>query len=318
MVLEEQILLYYLKVFSFILILISIIFFINIFYIKEVLIHKEYIIIEKNEKSSDIITKNFKGNYLNLLIYKIALKAIIINNQKIYYGIFKLNKKNNFIEFIKLITEPGNYYQKITIVEGWSKNQLNKLLSKYFDKYSEFEYDKIIAETYYFYPGVDFKEIIKLFNKLYIKIENKYKNHELLKRFSFEEILIIGSLLEKEGINFLDKKKIFSVIINRLNKKMKLQIDATVIFSLTAGKHKLKRPLTYNDLKIKHDFNTYYIHGLPPKPISYVGLKTIELIFENYNTEYLFYFYNKYENKHIYSKNYIEHLKKLNEYRSKK
>ena len=124
-------------------------------------------------------------------------------------------------------------------------------------------------------------------------------------------------MIEKEALGNDDKKKIFSVIINRLNSNMKLQIDATVIYAITEGEYKLGRNLTYKDLKVKHPYNTYYIYGLPPGPISYVGLKTIEIIFENYITNYLFYFYNNIENKHIFSKNYKEHLGKLNEYRSK-
>ena len=73
-----------------------------------------------------------------------------------------------------------------------------------------------------------------------------------------------------------------------------------------------------DDLKIEDPYNTYKIFGLPPAPISYVGHKTIELIFEDYKTDYLFYFYNSFENHHIFSLNYKDHLKKLNEYRSKK
>ena len=99
---------------------------------------------------------------------------------------------------------------------------------------------------------------------------------------------------------------------------MKLQIDATVIFSLTKGDYILDRKLTYKDLKIEDPYNTYIYYGLPPSPISYVGHKTIELIYEDYKTNYLFYFYNSFENKHIFSLNYKEHLEKLNEYRSKK
>ena len=106
--------------------------------------------------------------------------------------------------------------------------------------------------------------------------------------------------------------------MNRLKLNMKLQIDATVIFSLTGGREDLDRKLTYADLKIKNPYNTYINYGLPPKPISYVGYKTIELIYEDYKTEYLFYFYNSFENKHIFSLNFKDHLKKLNEYRSKK
>ena len=106
--------------------------------------------------------------------------------------------------------------------------------------------------------------------------------------------------------------------MNRLKLNMKLQIDATVIFSLTGGKKDLERKLTYADLKVENPYNTYNNYGLPPGPISYVGYKTIELIFEDYKTEYLFYFYNSFEHKHIFSLNYKNHLKKLNEYRSKK
>ena len=45
-----------------------------------------------------------------------------------------------------------------------------------------------------------------------------YQDHELHKQYSFDEIMIIGSLLEKEGKDYQDKKMIFSVIQNRLKK----------------------------------------------------------------------------------------------------
>jgi len=99
---------------------------------------------------------------------------------------------------------------------------------------------------------------------------------------------------------------------------MKLQIDATVVYAITAGKNDLKRKLNYSDLNTENSFNTYFIYGLPPKPIAYVGNKTIELIFENYKSDFLFYFYDKYKKTHIYSKDYKNHLKKLNEYRKNK
>ena len=99
---------------------------------------------------------------------------------------------------------------------------------------------------------------------------------------------------------------------------MRLQIDATVIYSITKGKYDFQRNLTYKDLKIKDPYNTYVFHGLPPEPISYVGRKTIELIFENYKTNYLFYFYDDFKKKHIFSKNYNKHIQKLNDYRQKK
>ena len=69
---------------------------------------------------------------------------------------------------------------------------------------------------------------------------NKYKNNKFLNKFTENEIMIIGSLIEKEGLDEEDKKKISSVIFNRLNKNMKLQIDATVLYAITNGKYNLK------------------------------------------------------------------------------
>ena len=99
---------------------------------------------------------------------------------------------------------------------------------------------------------------------------------------------------------------------------MKLQIDATVLYAITNGDFKLSRRLLLSDLKIKHPYNTYVIDGLPPTPISYVGRQTLDIIFENYQTDFLFYFFNKSLNSHIFSKNYEEHRYKLNEYRNSK
>ena len=312
---EGQILHCYLKVFS--LLIIPLVYFYYIFFIREIVLENEYFIIKSNENHNKIIDNNINDNKFNKFFYKTIIKINLRINQ-IHFGKFVVNEDINFFNLLITINKPSQYLDKITIVEGWSKYQLNKILKKKFKNYKEIEYNKVVANTYLFSAGSSFDDFqLSIDNEIH-NIKNIYKDHNLLKKFSFEEIFIIGSLLEKEGINYNDKQKILSVIFNRLNKNMKLQIDASVIFALTKGKHELGRKLKYEDLKIKDEYNTYYIYGLPPKPISYVGNKTIELIFEGYKTNYLFYFYNSIENRHIFSENYKKHLNKLNEYRSKK
>ena len=143
------------------------------------------------------------------------------------------------------------------------------------------------------------------------------QNNILFKKYSLKEIMIIASFVEKEGIDDNDKRIISSVILNRLQKKMKLQIDASTIYSIKKGKFKLKRKLTINDLDNEDPYNTYYIKGLPPKPICYVSRKTIEIVLENYKSDYLFYFYDEKLKKHIYSRSYKDHREKLSAYRKK-
>jgi UPF0755 protein len=314
--LEEQILRFYLKVFSFL--LIFVIYFFYLFLVREINLKKDYFFIKKNENYISIINNNIIDNNFNLFFYRLSLRTLLFVNKDIHFGKFKFKENPTYYEILKSIVLPSNFYNKITIVEGWSKSDLNIILLKNFDSFHELNYEKIIADTYMLADKASFYQFKKLLDKKFLLIKNKFKEHPLLEKYSFDEILVIASLLEKEGIDYEDKRKIYSVIINRLKLNMKLQIDASVIFSLTDGKRDLERKLTYTDLKIEHPYNTYKNYGLPPGPISYVGYKTIELIFEDYKTDYLFYFYNSLENKHIFSLNYKNHLKKLNEYRSKK
>jgi len=314
--LEELILRFYLKVFSFL--SIFVIYFFYLFLVKEINLKNEYFFIKKNENYINIINNNIIDNNINLFFYKLSLKTLLFVNNEIHFGKFKLKESSTFYQILKSIVLPSNFYNKITIVEGWSKSDLNNILFKNFGNFHELNYDKIIADTYMFAEESSFIQFKKILDKKYILIKNKFEEHPLSEKYSFDEILVIGSLLEKEGLDYEDKRKIYSVIMNRLNLNMKLQIDATVIFSLTEGKRDLERKLTYADLKIENPYNTYKNYGLPSRPISYVGYKTIELIFEDYKTDFLFYFYNSLENKHIFSLNYKDHLKRLNEYRSKK
>ena len=315
MALEELILHYYLKIFSFVLILFSIYIY-YILNISSINFKNNEIEIYKGENLEKIIYENFSSsNSFDIFIYKNFIKLYNFYINYIHYGEFYLEQNRNFLSFIKTISKPSNIINRITIVEGSSKFDLNKKLNSVFIDYASLDYNSIIADTYFIENKNNFnnfKNQLLEFKKNYFL---KFNNHPLLSKFTINEIMIIGSLIEKEGLDYEDKRLISSVILNRLDKKMKLQIDATVVYSITKGEYKINRNLNYKDLKIDNPFNTYKIKGLPPKPISYVGTKTIELIMENYKTNYLFYFYNRFENRHIFSKNYKDHVKKLNEYR---
>ncbi len=315
---EGLILLYYLRIISLVFIIVSL-YLSYLFFLKNIESINLNITIEKNQSSKSIIDSNISN--LNSIEKFIMKKYLSIHSKyikKIHYGKFILPDKPNLKMFISTITKPSNYILKITIVEGWSKYQLNELLKNKFKNFKNIEYFDVLADTYFLHSYENFDQFYSKLKKLKDNFKSKYKDHELLNIYTFDQLLIIGSLLEKEGIDDSDKKLIFSVIQNRLQKNMKLQIDATTIFAITDGKYDLGRGLNLKDLKINHPYNTYYIKELPPGPISYVGKKTMELIFENYKSKYLFYFYNNIVKKHIYSETYAEHQRKLSEYRNQK
>ena len=258
-----------------------------------------------------------KTNFFEMFFYSLSIKISnkFINN--IHYGDFLIKKNSTFKHVLLIISNFSNIDHKITIVEGWQEYQLNSYINSFFNQLNTIRYEDVLADTYYIKSANNFSTFYKMLknkkNEFFLTVKDK----SLLYDYSPKELMIIASMIEKEALDDIDKKKVGSVILNRLKKRMKLQIDATVIYALTEGKIPLGRALTLKDLKIKHPYNTYYIQGLPPNLISYVGIKTIEILLENYKTDFLFYFYDKSKKKHIYSKSFEEHKNKLNAYRKK-
>ena len=319
---EVQILLYYLKVFSIIIIIIFLIFFINIYSSinKKLLLNNEYLVVPKGENISNIINTKIKNlNFLEIFIFKFYynLNSYLFNKQ-LHYGDFYLGKNITFHKFLEILYEPSNILNKITIVEGWSKKELEYELSKHFTNIIEIPYNDILADTYFYEKDENINFFFNKLKKYKINYFEKFKNNILNENYNNEEIMIIGSLIEKEGLDYYDKKNISSVIFNRLKINMRLQIDASVLFAITDGEYNLNRKLNLNDLKFKHPFNTYMNFGLPPKPIAYVGTKTIDLIYENHKSDFLFYFFDNSLKKHIFSNDFENHKKRLNEYRNQK
>jgi UPF0755 protein len=85
------------------------------------------------------------------------------------------------------------------------------------------------------------------------------------------EVLIVASLVEKEGITD-DFGKIARVLYNRLDKGMRLQLDSTVNYAL----HRNNIRVGAEQLAVDSPYNTYKVEGLPPTPISNPGLAAIE------------------------------------------
>jgi len=91
-----------------------------------------------------------------------------------------------------------------------------------------------------------------------------------------DELVILASIVEKETGQADERSRVAAVFVNRLNKKMKLQSDPTIIYGIVRGKGKLDRPLTRTDITTPTPFNTYAIEGLPPGPIGNPGRASLQ------------------------------------------
>ena len=160
----------------------------------------------------------------------------------------------------------------------------------------------LFPDTYEFYAFMEPSSAINKFLDNYgRRVTDEMKAQAANRGRTMDEIIIIASLIEKEAGNNEERGKIASVIYNRLNAGMPLQIDATVNY--ITGNNKIAD----GDLEIDNPYNTYVYKGLPPGPISNPGLESIKAALNPENTGYYYYALDTATMTHKFSRTYEEH-----------
>ena len=169
----------------------------------------------------------------------------------------------------------------------------------------------LLPETYFLAPGEDIgKQFIRRASKLWFERIGKNISKEKDKNYIIERG-IIASLVEGEAKIPEERPILAGIFISRIDKNMRLQSCATVIYCWDERGEK-KSHLTYKDLEIDSPYNTYLYHGLPPGPISVPSEASWQSAFNPQKNEYLFFFATD-KGNHIFSRTYEEHLRKQNE-----
>ncbi len=104
-----------------------------------------------------------------------------------------------------------------------------------------------------------------------------------------QEMVILASIVEKETGRADERTRVAAVFINRLNQKIKLQSDPTIVYGIVGGKGPLGRPLSRADIDKATPYNTYAISGLPPGPIANPGRAALEAVAKPSRTKDLFF-----------------------------
>ena len=123
------------------------------------------------------------------------------------------------------------------------------------------------------------------------------------------KLITIASLIEKESANPKERPIIASVIYNRLQAGMPLQVDASILYILDEPKENLK----FSDLEIESPYNTYTNIGLPPGPIASPSRESIEAALRPAETDYLYYVLQVGGKEHFFTNDYDEFLEAKDE-----
>ncbi|CAN5667956.1 endolytic transglycosylase MltG [soil metagenome] len=126
-------------------------------------------------------------------------------------------------------------------------------------------------------------------------------------RFDLSEhqLVTVASLIENEAATPQEKPLVASVIYNRLDRGMPLQIDATIQYALK----KPKANLSLADLRVDSAYNTYENEGLPPGPICSPSHESLEAALNPEHTTYLYYVLEASGKQHFFTSDYQDFLR---------
>ena len=249
---------------------------------------------------------------------------------QIKQGTYLVKPGDSTMELLKTIVEGKEHQFTVTLIEGLTLKQwLVQLRQQSGLKITDNTKDVesvvsalalkeqnpeglFLPETYAFTQGTQDIEILKRANKAMSETLDdlwQARASNLPYKTAYQA-LIMASIIEKETGRIEEQATISSVFVNRLNKKMRLQTDPTVIYGMGEN---YNGNITKKDLKQLTPYNTYRINGLPPTPIAMPGIKAIEAALHPAKTN-LYYFVAKGDGSHYFSKTLAEHNAAVRKY----
>jgi|TARA_B110000967_G_scaffold157244_1_gene162353 UPF0755 protein len=272
------------------------------------------IILEKGVSMNLGYEKIAYKSFINKIFFRLHLSIMDINS----FEEGEYDSRNKSIgEMINLFVSGNTISHKLNIKEGSNIFDLQKTLEtssfkidcKFLDCIETnypFKEGILIADTFFYKRGMTSSSILQSSHRLLDKFLSdiwalKPENNPLNNKY---DALILASIIEKEAGNNPEKKIIASVFLKRMNLGMRLQADPTIIYGLMPN---FDGDIKKSDILNKDNlYNTYMIKGLPPTPISFSSLSSIEAAILSTPGEYLFFVADS-PTSHYFSKTYDEH-----------
>ncbi len=213
----------------------------------------------------------------------------------------------------------------VTIPEGMTVKQIKRLLLGVSDLTGGVECEStgtapvcnlkdgdLFPDTYRVARGTSRLAVLDLMRKKMIALEQEMDRY--IRRLpkplkDWNDVVTLASIVQKETPRESEMPVVASVYVNRLNKRMRLQADPTVVYAITNGLGDMHgAPLLKAHLSVDSPYNTYKNAGLPPAPIANVGRYAIIAVLKPADTKYL-YFVADGQGGHKFARDYETHKK---------
>lgn len=227
--------------------------------------------------------------------------------REIQAGEFRLQRTMKSSVIAKGLTH-GMMDTWITILEGWRTEEIATKIAKELDiPEKEFltiaEEGMMFPDTYRVPNDASAAAIASLLKENFMKkITPKMVEDMKRENLTLEDVIILASIVEREGKTADDRPVIAGVLFNRMQKGWPLETDATLQYALgyqSKEKTWWKKELTDEDKLVDSPYNTYTNVGLPPGPIANPGIQAIMAVIYPTKTNYMFYLHDTSGNVHF-------------------
>lgn len=286
--------------------------------------------VKRGEAGSTIAERLAAENFIRSKYVFIAVSKVKQTQSSIKSGYYRISNKMSTVEIHDLLVTGNQKLVRVTIPEGLTARETGKRFeaagvcpqadfldaahSKNLLEQHDLNADSaegfLYPDTYLFQQDFPADKVVAhLIDTMHARIADIYPEYRQLEWEDLYEKIILASLVEREYRDPDEAVKIASVFYNRLDKRMRLQSCATVVYVLTEIKGRdHPKKLSYADLEVDSEYNTYQRWGLPPAPIANPGKVALEAVFYPAETDFL-YFLLKDPNagSHVFSKTLTDH-----------
>ncbi len=186
-------------------------------------------------------------------------------------------------------------------------HRVQKILGENFSSFEGYLFPETYNYTKYTTPEDVLEMMVNSFKRVWAEMGEGRSS------LSRHQVVTLASVVEKETGAPEERPVIASVFHNRLNKRMRLQSDPTILYGLLVETGKMKKNIRKKDILKKNPYNTYTVKALPAGPIANPGREAIAAVLKPKTTDFL-YFVSRNDGTHVFSKTYQEHNKAVRVY----
>jgi UPF0755 protein len=292
-----------------------------------------------SEVADSLVTKGF---IKSSLAFKIVY--LLHGHSDIQPGSYQISKSMSVWQIAGILSKEPNM-KWVTVPEGLRKEQIAEIMRKklgwsdevvikWVTTYTALKFDYLEGVYYpdtYLIP-ID-ETPLQTAERMQRRFEEQfapYSKEAQAQNIQWTTVIKMASVIQREAAGSEDMPLIAGILWNRLNQKIKLEVDATVQYARDSVAHYGRapdlyqnlnytaegtwwKPILVDDKQIDPKYNTYLYQGLPPHPIANPGLDAIKAVLHPEETDCLYYLHDNTRTIHC-AKTLAEHEQNIEQY----